>query len=158
MAIDAAAGIFDVANYFIANADPDEGITNLKLQKLCGYAQAYHLALHGRRLFDSALEAWTHGPVVKELYDRYCPLGKTQLSTDIRPGTESRRPFTPEQLFVLETVNGYYGRFAAWALRNMSHADFPGDFDGPDRSIISDEEIRSRFAQHKVIRAIQAAF
>jgi len=30
--------IFDVADFFIANADPDEGITNLKLQKLCGYA------------------------------------------------------------------------------------------------------------------------
>ena len=29
--------IFDVADFFIAHADPDEGITNLKLQTLCGY-------------------------------------------------------------------------------------------------------------------------
>jgi uncharacterized phage-associated protein len=68
--------IFDVADYFIANADPDEGITNLKLQKLCGYAQAYHLALHGRRLFDSALEAWPHGLVIKKLYNLYRIHGK----------------------------------------------------------------------------------
>jgi len=62
------SSVFDVADYFIANADPDEGITNLKLQKLCSYAQAFFLALHGHRFFASALEAWPHGPVIKGLY------------------------------------------------------------------------------------------
>jgi uncharacterized phage-associated protein len=150
--------VFDVADYAIAHADPDEGLTNLKLQKLCGYAQAYYLVLQGRRLFKESLEAWPHGPVVRELYDFYRSYGKNPLSTAIQPGEESRQPFTPEQLFILETVNGYYGRFAAWALRNMSHFDFPGEFDNPRRPRISDQDIKSRFAGHKIIQKIQAAF
>ena len=152
-----SASAFDVADYFIANADQDEGITNLKLQKLCSYAQAFFLALHGRRLFESPLEAWPHGPVIKKLYNLYRIHGKDKLSTDVQPGKESRRPFTPEQLFVLETVNDYYGRYAASPLRNMSHNDFPGDFDGP-KAIIPDEEIAARFAGNKVIKTIREAY
>ncbi len=152
------ADIFDVADYFIANADPDEGITNLKLQKLCGYAQAFYLALHGQRLFDASLEAWPHGPVVRRLYDRYASDGKKPLSTAVLPGEESRRPFTYEQLFILETVNSYYGRYSAWALRNMSHGDFPGDFDGPKKAIIPDDEVSAKFAQNDVVKTILEAF
>lgn len=151
------ADIFDVADYFIANADPDEGITNLKLQKLCGYAQAYYLALHGRRLFNASLEAWPHGPVVRRLYDRYASYGKNQLSTAVQPGEESRRPFTDEQKFIMETVNQYYGRYSAWTLRNMSHDDFPGDFDGP-KAVIPDDEISTKFAQNDTVKAILDAF
>jgi len=147
----------DVADYFIANADPDEGITNLKLQKLCSYAQAYFLALHGRRLFDASLEAWPHGPVIKKLYNLYRIHGKDKLSTDVQPGKESRRPFTPEQLFVLETVNDYYGRYAASPLRNMSHNDFPGDFDGP-KAVIPDADIAAKFKENKVVKALLESF
>jgi uncharacterized phage-associated protein len=154
----ATVSVFDVADYFIANSDPDEGLTNLKLQKLCGYAQAYNLVLHGQRLFKEPLEAWPHGPVVRELYDFYRSYGKNPLSTAIQPGEESRQLFTPEQLFILETVNGYYGRFAAWTLRNMSHVDFPGQFDDPRRPPISDKAMKARFADHKIIKKIQAAF
>ena len=149
--------LFDVADYFIANADPDEGITNLKLQKLCSYAQAYHLVLHGRRLFDAPLEARSHGPVVGQLYERYRPYGKNPLSTDVQRGEESRRPFTHEQLFILETVNDYYGRYTAWPLRDMSHEDFPGDFDGP-KAVIPDNEIAAKFMENKVIKALKEAF
>lgn len=151
------ADIFDVADYFIANADPDEGITNLKLQKLCGYAQAFYLALHDRRLFDASLEAWEHGPVVRKLYNCYRAYGKNQLSTAVQPGEESRRPFTHEQLFVMETVNNYYGRYAAWSLREKSHIDFPGNFEGP-KAIIPDEEIAAKFADNEVVKAIVEGF
>jgi len=152
------ASVFAVADYFIANACPGEGITYLKLQKLCAYAQAYCLALHnGRRLFDAPLVARANGPVAKELDERYSSDNKSQLSTDIKPGEESRSVFDHEQLFILETVNDYYGRFAARPLRDMSHIDFPGDFDGPE-SIIPDEEIVAKFARHEVIKTIQADF
>lgn len=149
--------ILDVADYFIANADPDDGISHLKLQKLCAYAQAYQLALNGRRLFDAPLEAWTHGPVVRELYKAYRTSGKELLSTAVQPGVESRRPFSYEQLFVLETVNGYYGGYTASHLRNMSHEDFPGNFNGP-QEVIEDSDIIEKFAENKVIVAIKEAF
>jgi hypothetical protein len=41
---------FDAADFFIANAEPNEGITHLKLQEMCAYAQAFSLILLRRRL------------------------------------------------------------------------------------------------------------
>ena len=39
--------VFDVANYFLTleGNDEDEGITNLKMQKLCYYAQGLWFAI-----------------------------------------------------------------------------------------------------------------
>jgi uncharacterized phage-associated protein len=43
----------DVARYFLAKSEPEAGdtISNLKLQKLCYYAQGFHLAVFGEALF-----------------------------------------------------------------------------------------------------------
>lgn len=150
------ASLDAVTDYFLANADPDEGICNLKLQKLCAYATAFSLALRGKPLFDLPLYAWPHGPVVPKLYRQYKNYGKMPISTDVHP-KESRLPFNDEELYLLETVDNYYGRFAAWTLRNMAHGDFPGDFGNPARPIIPNEQIRASFLENKVVKAIQSA-
>lgn len=46
-------------------------ITNLHLQKLLYYAQAWYLAWHEKPLFDEDFQAWISGPVQPELYDRF---------------------------------------------------------------------------------------
>jgi uncharacterized phage-associated protein len=58
-----------VADYYLVRLDPTAGdsISNLKLQKLCYYAQAWSLALRGKPLFPERIEAWAQGPVVPEL-------------------------------------------------------------------------------------------
>ena len=62
----------DVAEYFLALANETGGtITNLKLQKLVYYAQAWHLANFDKPLFDAKFEAWVHGPVIPGLYEEY---------------------------------------------------------------------------------------
>ena len=58
---------FDVANYFLSIPEYED-LTNLKLQKLVYYAQGIHLAIYGKPLFNEAIKAWEHGPVVPELY------------------------------------------------------------------------------------------
>lgn len=143
-----------VADYFLANADPDEGITNLKLQKLCAYAQAFSQALRRSPLFSEALHAWTHGPVIPKIYTMYKPYGKNPISTDVSR-EDSRAPFSPEELYILETVNGYYGRFAAWTLRDMSHADFPANFNDPSRPKIPLDKIEEAFSKNKVVKALR---
>jgi uncharacterized phage-associated protein len=59
-----------VAEFFLAKTDEDEGdlISNLKLQKLCYYAQGLALAVRDQPLFPEPIEAWLHGPVVPTLY------------------------------------------------------------------------------------------
>ena len=70
---------YNVAKYFIylASREPvgdnneREGITNLKLQKVLYFAQAYYLAKLNRALFSDKIEAWKYGPVIPGVYKRY---------------------------------------------------------------------------------------
>lgn len=73
----------DVSNYIIEKCDElKEPITNLKLQKILYYVQAYSLVLLNGKMFREEIRAWPYGPVVKEVYDEFShcaalPLSKT---------------------------------------------------------------------------------
>lgn len=56
-----------------------ESMTHKKLQKLCYYVQALHLAIYGEPLIDTYFEAWVHGPVAPELYNEYKSHGMTPI-------------------------------------------------------------------------------
>ncbi len=61
-----------VANYILCFArEHGDLITNLKLQKLVYYSQAWFLALYDIPLFEGRLEAWVHGPVQPEVYKAF---------------------------------------------------------------------------------------
>ena len=58
-----------IADYLIAfSHSVGDPISNLKLQKLLYYAQAWYLALHNEPLFPESIEAWVHGPAVPPVY------------------------------------------------------------------------------------------
>ncbi|TET33279.1 MAG: DUF4065 domain-containing protein [Planctomycetota bacterium] len=62
----------EVARYIIWHAKNNTvPMNNLKLQMLLYYAQGWHLALYGKKLFSKPIEAWVHGPVVKSIYSKY---------------------------------------------------------------------------------------
>ena len=113
----------DTAAYFLALVEEDEGelMSHLKLQKLCYYAQGFHLAITGHPLFDDRIEAWTHGPVVPALWRRYQqyedgPIPKVEVDFAKYP-TATRE--------ILDEVYQVYGQFAAWKLRNMTGEESP---------------------------------
>jgi uncharacterized phage-associated protein len=67
-----AMSIDDVCDYIIARcAEAEVGLNVLKLQKLLYYVQAWHLAFFGKPLFEGHFQAWVHGPVNREIYDRF---------------------------------------------------------------------------------------
>ena len=96
-----------------------EYITHLKLQKLLYYAQGCYGAMKGKRLFTEKIYNWTHGPVVKDLYDVlkvHKDKGITKYKkTDIDAETEA----------ILEEVYNVFGQYSAWGLRNMTHNEDP---------------------------------
>lgn len=114
-----------VAKWFIAYAEADEAdLSNLKLQKLLYYAQGHYLAEYGSPLFDDAIQAWAHGPVVPAVYHEYKHCG----SGDIQLGDGD--PFLFEDIDsatsdFLARVWNTYGEFAAWRLRDMTHNEKP---------------------------------
>jgi len=114
----------DVARYFLALTDQDESesISHLKLQKLCYYAQGFHLALYGDALFPEEIEAWQHGPVVPKLWYVYQNYGSGQIP---KPDDLDFEIYDSDQRELLNEVYEIYGQFSAWKLRNMTHDEPP---------------------------------
>lgn len=53
------------------NADEDCFVVNLKLQKLVYYIQAWYYGKNKVPFMTGDFEAWVHGPVHRELYNRF---------------------------------------------------------------------------------------
>ena len=114
------ANVFDVANLFIqiANQSEDDSITNLKLNKLLYYAQGTFLARTGKPLFSNQIEAWTFGPVVPEIYQKYKVCSNTPIPTcdEIDPSV-----FSEDEFDTLLDVIREYGKYTGGTLVNMTH-------------------------------------
>ena len=90
----------DVTDYLLSKEIKvnGKGITNLDVQKILYFAQGWHLAINGERLFQEDLRAWVHGPVVPEIYfrlaqsERY-PIPVTEVRGD--PVAICRKPSGP---------------------------------------------------------------
>lgn len=64
--------VLDVSRYIINYSNKnDYGISNLKLQKLLYFVQAYFLIQTGHPCFKDKIEAWDFGPVVPVAYREF---------------------------------------------------------------------------------------
>jgi uncharacterized phage-associated protein len=76
----------DIADYFLWLAnDTGSFMSNLKLQKLVYYAQAWHLAIYDRPLFDEDFQAWVHGPVLPALFQKYQHFAWKPIDQEVHP-------------------------------------------------------------------------
>lgn len=74
--------VLDVCRYVINYSnDKDYGISNLKLQKVLYFIQAYFLTNtpDNRSCFKERIEAWDFGPVVPEAYREYKQYGSANI-------------------------------------------------------------------------------
>lgn len=118
-----AFAAFEVAKWFInrVNREAGDSITHLKVQKLLYFAEAWHQVIVGSDLFDEQIEAWSHGPVVREVYAKLADFGWQALDTIEPPPPE----FPKETRETLELVADLYDQFTAKQLEDMTHADRP---------------------------------
>ena len=141
------ATVYDVANFFlgIQQADDDKDITPMKLQKLVYFAQGFALALLGHPLFPEPLEAWKHGPVCPELYQKYKPCGGNVIQA--ADTLNARAAFTQDEFELLMDVYRQYGKYSASTLRNMSHETAPwrAVFAPDEKNVISLDSMRDYF-------------
>jgi uncharacterized phage-associated protein len=115
---------YDIAKYFLSLINEDAGdlISNLKLQKLVYYAQGFHLALYDKPLFKEEIQAWTHGPVIPDLYYAYKEYGSNAIP---RPNDVDFSIYDDRTKELLDEVYEVHGQFSAWKLRNMTHEELP---------------------------------
>lgn len=119
----------DIADYFIAISNASGSlITNLKLQKLVYYAQAWHLGVYGEPIFDEDFQAWIHGPVLVALYDDYKDLKWRPI---VRDDITEDRLFALQEGFsqklndLLNEVVDEYFVLDAYALEKSTHEEDP---------------------------------
>lgn len=137
----------DIADYFIAFAnDTHDLLTNLKLQKLVYYVQAWYLAIKGEKLFNNEFQAWVHGPVLPELYNDYrefkwYPIQRDDLDLDSIQALEKK--FGVEVTDIVKQVIEEYFELSAYQLERLTHSEDPWIFargclppDFPSNSII----------------------
>lgn len=139
----------EIAGWIVAAFQKrSEEITNLKLQKLLYYAQAWHLVFYERPLFGESIEAWIHGPVVPSVFRDYKSNGWKPIAA---PPSSS---VPPEQVRRhLNEVIRVYGKFNAVSLERLTHQESPWREvrkglapDEPSNRVITNESMRKYYS------------
>ena len=94
-------------------------ITNLKLQKLLYYAQAWNLVFTGEPLFSGDIEAWVHGPVVPSVFRRFKAFGWNTIDSPVTPYHDT---YLSAHLKLILTA---YGALGATQLERLTHSEAP---------------------------------
>jgi uncharacterized phage-associated protein len=119
----ASTNAHEIARYIIAFSHEQGGpVSNLKLQKLLYYVQAWSLALHDQPVFNDRIEAWVHGPVVPPVYGGYKGWAWQPINENI--ALEDAK--LPEAVRThVDEVLAVYGPLTAPHLERLTHQEEP---------------------------------
>lgn len=95
-------------------------ISNKKLQKLAYYVYAWYITIYNKPIADILFEAWEHGPVCRELYNKYKKYGWNCI-----PQYKDFLLADDRCILFVKSVLNYYGNFSADELEEMSHNEKP---------------------------------
>jgi uncharacterized phage-associated protein len=110
--------VHDVAAYILTQKPA--GLSTMKLQKLCYYAQGWSLAWDEKPLFDEDIQAWANGPVVYELFKAH------RGQFNVRKWDQgSPDCLSDDQKATVDAVLRSYGRLSGQQLSDKSHDEPP---------------------------------
>ena len=121
IAIDPTASVSAIADYLVAECwERGELLTNLKLQKLLYYADAWHLALRDKPLIAENFKAWIHGPVLTSQYHRFKDYKWSPITHEIA------KPNLDDGITkFLDEIVDVFGCETAVSLELMTHREKP---------------------------------
>lgn len=114
------ASIFDTAKYIL---EKHGALTTMKLQKLCYYSQAWHLAWYEEPMFEEEFEAWSNGPVCRELYSSH--RGTFKIDAKNLPSYANIENLTECEKNTIDEVLSVYGDKSAHWLSELTHKERP---------------------------------
>lgn len=126
--------IEDLANfilyYYIVNKD--RGVTNLELQKVLYYLQAYHLTFFDKApLFDEEPEAWVRGPVYRAIYNEYKAYGAEEIEMTVGDKKEeyeqalNKLNLTAKQIDFMQSALSFFTNMTYGELITRTHNERP---------------------------------
>lgn len=110
-----------IANFFVdmARYNENDTITNMRINKLLYYAQAWSLVQDKKPLFDEDFEAWDYGPVVPSVYKKYKSFKKNNI--DVIDKDYSVNRLSEDDLSVLLMSYSYFNQFSTSRLVDATH-------------------------------------
>lgn len=137
--------VMDVAAYIVGySIEQEMPVSNLKLQKLLYYVQAYFLVHKGRACFREEIEHWRHGPVVRDVYYEY----KVYFNDKITSQIEYNDEFDLNDRRCIEEVVDSYKNYGPWQMVDKTHNEEPWvNTDSDD--IISNDELKDYYSKHE---------
>jgi len=134
----------DVAKLFLSWSDNNgDLITNLRIQKLLYYAQAWYLVNYNRRLFNDPIEAWEFGPVIRSVYKKYQAHKGEPIP--YKTNNKEENVFQPHQINFLTEFFRVFSNFSATALVSLSHSEAPwiNAYEQGQNSTINTQEMKA---------------
>lgn len=125
-----------IANEFLRQPGAAEQLTQMQIQKLAYIANGWNWAINDEQLISDDPEAWTLGPVYRDLYDHTKFFGKEPIGRLITPddsevsrffGSGKREqppysaPLTQRERAVIGHVWHRYGRLSGVRLSQLTH-------------------------------------
>lgn len=132
-----------------------EEVTPLALQKMLYYIQGIYMVLFGTELFSEECEAWSHGPVFKDVYYafknfKYNPIDDTRFAMFQNRFDE----LSDDEKKVIELVVESFGMYSGKTLERITHGETPWKaarvncLEGEhSEEIISKEDIKDYFLE-----------
>lgn len=147
-----------VSDYLLALANETGSyVSNLKLQKLMYYFQAWYCAAYDDTLFDEDFQAWVHGPVIPALYHKYKPFGYKPIVDENLGGDvvkDFRGQFSKDEGKFMSQVEKLYMSKSGYDLEKLSHREAPWIIarngmpkDEPSEAVISIESMKEFYSQ-----------
>lgn len=122
--------INSVCDYVIfrTTGEGNGSLSHLKLQKILYYIQSWSLAFDKTPLFNGKFQAWIHGPVNREIYDRFKDTKYIYSSIDMKDVTQKDLNFPDLGEADKDHINAVletYAPFTDSQLEKMTHDEQP---------------------------------
>lgn len=145
--------INQIANYIITRVGE---VTPLALEKLLFFSNGVNYALNGSRLIHEESQAWAHGPVYPQIYDRYKRFGYKPIDDGIYSTHGCMlSKLTDEEINAIDLVINTFGYYSPKTLEKISHSQEPWKEkrigykeDEAGREVIDEDSIRLFYTEN----------
>ena len=114
--------IYLISKHIIARM---EDITPLALQKILYYIQGFSTYFFDRPIFNDNAEAWVHGPVYREIYDRFSYYRYNPISKNEFESYNEIDSLNAKEIKLIDSVINNFGVYSGKTLEKMTHTTIP---------------------------------
>lgn len=147
--------IDQIANYIITHIGE---VTPLALEKLLSFSNGVNYALNGKQLIFEESQAWAHGPVYPQIYNKYKKYGYKPIDDGIYSTHGCiLSKLSEEEIEAIDLVLNTFGIYSPKTLERISHSQEPWKEkrigykeDESGREVIEETSIKMFYTNHEL--------